>query len=67
MRKDWQKLKTNNCPVCNNRINRSGQADYDCFNCGFYCKLEKAQEILLDIEIKNIDKKTDDWLSKNRR
>ena len=69
MKTDWLKLKENICPICGNKIIRSGKLDYDCLRCNFYAKYRKAQAIINGIEIraneKALDKMTDDWLAKH--
>lgn len=66
MKKDWLKLKEDICPLCGDKIIRSNNSDYNCFNCGFFCHRKKAQQIIADIEhnqsTKDHDKMVDDWI-----
>ena len=59
MKKNWLKLKENICPMCDNGMQRSEQADYECLGCGFYCRYSKAQVVIQNIEAKEYDKKVD--------
>ena len=71
MQKDWLKLKENICPLCGDKIIRSDNSDYNCFNCGFFCHRKKAQQIITDVEynqsIKEHDKMVDEWIAKNSK
>ena len=66
MKKDWLKLKEDICPFCGDKIIRSDNSDYNCFNCGFFCHHKKAQQIIADVEhnqsIKEHDKMVDEWI-----
>lgn len=64
--KNWENLRDDKCPMCGNEIKRRFNENYKC-ECGFYCRLSRAREILGDLDQKNFDKPVDDFLKKHNK
>jgi ribosomal protein L37AE/L43A len=65
METDWNKLKDNQCPKCGKKIFRRYNENYRCDNCGFYCRLGRAKQILIEVDQRNKDKLANEFLKKH--
>ena len=46
----WKNLINDKCPQCGYDLNRAEGDDYKCCHCGMFCRYERGQEIVMNIQ-----------------
>jgi len=46
----WKNLINDKCPQCGTELDRAEGDDYKCCHCGMFCRYERGQEIVMNIQ-----------------